>query len=368
MSGHAYLPPSSAHVWVKCGRWAEYNRTNPHGLDGDSESSAEGTASHWALAELLAGRDIAPGLIAPNGIALDYEMVECADFAQAEIAKLLPPGETYYSERRLDAGPSLGPNVWGTPDVIQADQRTLRVIDYKYGHGYVNEVGNLQLLAYARLALDYLLKVVPPELELELTIIQPRYFGGRPVRTWRLSTEDAASYWYQLATAAAKAGPDAPAVSGEHCQHCPGRLACPAFIADVSGCLSVTSMHTPVDLPVPAKAVQLTMARRALKMLTAAEDALAAHLMVLARTGVDVPGYAIKQSAGRKVWAKADDEILSIGAALGLELSKLELLTPNQAVKVGMPVELADSMTERKAGSMTLEPIDMRQVAAIFKE
>lgn len=376
---HAYLPPSSAHIWVRCGAFADANQRNPHNLDVSSDASEEGTAAHWALAEVLHGRQVAVGLIAPNGVALDDETVESAEWAAGEVRKLCPDVQPLLIEHRLPAGKTLGPLVWGTPDVQQRSvDLTIRIVDYKYGHGHVDHIDNWQMIAYATLVLDDMAERagmgrggLDQAVRFELSIIQPRCYTAAPVRTWRVAGSELRGYINMLQSAAERAAPDmggGMAVTGEHCRYCPGRLECQAFARAVGNALDVASTQLPNDIPVPAKAVQLVMLRRAGALIKAAEAGLETHLLALAQMGADVPGFEVEHSAGRQRWTLPDADVVAVGSLLGLELGKVTAITPAQAGKAGMPVEMIEQYTQRAAGSASLQPIDLRHVAAIFKE
>lgn len=376
---HAYLPPSSAHIWVKCGAFADANQRNPHNLDVSSDASEEGTAAHWALAEELHGRQVAVGLVAPNGCPLDAEMVESAEWAADEVRKLCPDVPQLLIEQTLSAGNTLGPLVWGTPDVQQRSvDLTIRIVDYKYGHGYVDHIDNWQMITYATLLLDDMAERagmgrggLDEAVRFELSIIQPRCYTAAPVRTWRVGGAELRGYINKLVAATERGprtSPNGEAVTGEHCRYCPGRLECQAFARAVGNALDVASTQLPNDLPVPAKAVQLVMLRRAAALIKAAEAGLETHLLALAQLGADVPGFAVKHSSGRQRWTLPDADVVAVGSLLGLELGKVTAITPAQAGKAGMPVEMIEQYTQRAAGAASLQPIDLRHVAAIFKE
>ena len=91
-------------------------------------------------------------------------------------------------------------------------------------------------------------------------------------------------------------------------------------------------------------------------------------MLALAQLGADVPGFTVKHSTGRRHWTLPDADVVAVGSLLGLELGKVTAITPAQAGKAGMPVEMIEQYTQRAAGAASLQPIDLRHVAAIFKE
>lgn len=76
MSDHAPLPPSSAARWVQCGRSPSLEAAFPQ---EDTDATREGTAAHWVLAEVLAGRRPEVGQLDPDGTPVDRDMILAAE-------------------------------------------------------------------------------------------------------------------------------------------------------------------------------------------------------------------------------------------------------------------------------------------------
>ena len=47
--------------------------------EGDNGPAMEGTAAHWVFEEMLAGRDVVEGVVAPNGVTVTDEMIDGAN-------------------------------------------------------------------------------------------------------------------------------------------------------------------------------------------------------------------------------------------------------------------------------------------------
>ena len=69
LDGHAPLPPSSAHLWRHCAGWRRMQEL-AEPLTEDMTRAAEGTAAHWAVSEVLSGRQVDVGVIAASRDAL----------------------------------------------------------------------------------------------------------------------------------------------------------------------------------------------------------------------------------------------------------------------------------------------------------
>ena len=71
-----YPRPSGAGQWIVCHGAPKLEAIYPE--DRDSEAAREGTAAHWARAEVLNGRAVAVGQVTDDGFVLTEAMVEAA--------------------------------------------------------------------------------------------------------------------------------------------------------------------------------------------------------------------------------------------------------------------------------------------------
>ena len=157
MSGaHSILPPSGASTWRRCGLWVAMNQAYPQ---PDTPESMEGNAAHWVFAEMLAGRIVCEGLIAPNGVVVTEEMIEGGELV-VETVRARMPVERFGPPRVEEAVaiPSIHAQCWGTPDIwaFSASPLVLEVVDYKFGHRFVDEYENDQGVAYITGIVDML--------------------------------------------------------------------------------------------------------------------------------------------------------------------------------------------------------------------
>lgn len=377
MSEHAYLPPSAAHTWGRCAAFAEANRINAHGLQCDTEQTEEGTAAHWGLVEVLEGRIIAEGQIAPNGFVLTEEMVEGCELSAAAIRELVDADQPLILEKRLAAS-VLGPNCWGTPDVRQLRRSmALAVIDFKWGHRFVDHIDNEQLLIYTALAIAETAAQMgmgydqlDQRLMLELTIVQPRAFGHAPVRTVRMPATDIRGRINQLLAAAERCTPGVrgPATAGSHCFFCPGRLECPAHLASAAASADFASIEAPIDATIATLSAMLKQVRSAAQRLEGTQKALESHLMVKAQLGENVPGFTVERSSGPRKWNKPTPEVAALGDLIGIKLRKDAVVTPLAAEKLGVAKEVIDAYTARTDGQPKLVETNERLLAQIFSK
>ncbi len=158
IGAHSPLPPSSSARRVQCTASTRAEAAHPQGEDGPD--AIDGTTAHWGVAEMLEGRLIDVGQIAPpTGVFLTEEMVEAADLMYGDVvAELAPYGmATHHGqvEQRV-AIPRVHPQSWGTPDhrvwlpMAQPAPYThhLLLYDFKFGRRIVDVFENMQLVEY----------------------------------------------------------------------------------------------------------------------------------------------------------------------------------------------------------------------------
>ena len=188
MGRHAVLSASSSHRWTKCTPAAllelEFD-------DTQSSAAAEGTAAH-ALAEHKLRKALKMRSKKPISPFDCDEMDEHTDafvsfvLEQLELAKQSCSDPLVLIEQRLDFSKYV-PDGFGTGDVILISDKTLHIIDLKYGMGIlVNAEYNSQMMLYSLGALeiyDSLYDIT----EVSMTIFQPR---RENVSTWTIPVDE----------------------------------------------------------------------------------------------------------------------------------------------------------------------------------
>ena len=121
--------------------------------------------------------------------------------------------------------------MFGTADFFSYSKRRreLHLVDFKYGKGvWVAARNNPQLMYYA---LGAALLIEHPVSKISMTVVQPRFAKGDPVRTATVDAVELAEWSIELiARAHATQQPNAPTVAGEHCKFCPAK----SFLSDSS--------------------------------------------------------------------------------------------------------------------------------------
>jgi len=363
---HAPLPPSSAHCWVHCAGWRSLHSAFPD--DGDTVPAMEGTAAHWCFEQMFAGITPVVGSTAPNGVLITDEMLDGAELFVDAVRAAVPPDAKLYVEYKVEMTRTVHEANWGTPDVFALDPDAIYIVDYKYGHRYVEEFENWQLIDYVAGIYDSCGGKHRDDFPVHMTIVQPRVFNrGQPVRTWSTTIGALKPYWTRLAAAAPMAMcDDAPCVPGDWCEHCNGRHACEALQRTALVATDKAFSSIPLVLPPLAAARELRAMQRSAKMLEARMTGLQQQLLDLCRKGTDVPGFGIERAQGRQRWTRPIPEVIALGNMFGLDVSKPGVITPKQSVKLGIPAGVVGQMSDEPLGEWRLVEVTTDKARKVF--
>lgn len=376
MSGaHSILPPSGAAAWRRCGLWVAMNQAFPQ---PDSPETLEGTAAHWVAWEILAGRPVAEGTPAPNGVIVTDEMIEGGELLVATIRERMPLEQfgQWHIEEPVQI-PRVHPQCWGTPDAwgFALSLATLEVVDYKFGHRFVDEYENDQGVAYTAGIIDVLAEklgkgqgLLDQVITVNFTIVQPRcFYKGKPVRTWSVKASDLRGHINLLAGAAEKALlPEPTAVTNEECRDCPGRHACPALQRAAYADAEYAVKSSPVELSPAAASLELRMLERALERLQNRVDGMREAVTVHGRQGHPTPFHRLEQGYGRTQWNVPPGQVIAMGQLMGVDLSKPGVMTPGQAKKAGVDEAVIKAYSTTPLGQIKLVPDNPADARRVF--
>lgn len=172
MSAHAFLSASGSHRWLQCTPSAALERHLP---DRGSVYAKEGSKAHACAEGVLTA--FLKGEKAPE--LADVEMQQTVE-AYVDLviekfngARKNTPDALLLVEQRLDFSPWV-PEGFGTGDAVILADRTLEVIDLKYGQGVpVSAKDNSQMKLYALGAL-HIYGLFYDIDQVTMTIVQPR--------------------------------------------------------------------------------------------------------------------------------------------------------------------------------------------------
>lgn len=364
MSGeHARLAPSAAGTWGPGGCPAYPRMSALYPEDEEGTEAREGTAAHWYVSEAIGGTIRGVGSLAPNGVPLTQEMLDCGE---AFIESALADGELCDDsavETRLVMSRIHADN-WGTPDWfgVSYANKTIYLKDYKYGHRYVEVFENWQMV-------DYLMGVVEAyHINLrdgwsaDVTIFQPRCFSNP--NAWRNNWVVTGDRLIELAkmlkdAAIAASEPDAPMRTGKYCKDCEAAHACPALQACSENGIDLSLRGTPHELSLPHASLALSHVRAAIQRLEGMDAALTARVMADVRSGKTAPGWELTHGEGREKWTAPVDEVFALGDLMGVDVRKKpEPITPAQARKAGLDDTVISAYAGRAKGEAKLSPVD----------
>lgn len=359
MGAHSYLPPSGADAWVHCPKWPAMNAAYPQ---DDTADTLVGNAAHWALAQLFQGSPVTVGEVAENGEILTEEMVQSAhetfEWASAQFPE--SAFDSNLTEVRLPIR-SIHEVCFGTTDRVQISPSHIVILDFKHGHRFVSEFENWQLLAYLRGVLDWLISQGRgdeiPNMRISLAIAQPRAYDRRGhFRVWEIEAgTDLSRYWIQLWNAAIAAFADDPvAVAGPHCLDCPGRAKCDALRDSGHRVVSVARASPPHDLTALEAAAEYDLLAEAAAILKARMRGLEDEMVAAHERGERGFGFSLERSFGNKVWSLPPEQVAVLGQMYGIELSRIAVKTPTQAISAGLPADIVDQYASRPLGEPKL--------------
>ena len=220
---HAILSPSSAHRWLTCTPSARLEQQF-----GDTESvyAAEGTFAH-ALAEWLIKHpdQPLPADFTDNSF-FSQAMVEFVTMYTDEVKRKTDSDSNLFLEQELDLS-EYAPESFGHADAVILNDKTLDVIDLKYGAGVpVSAVNNPQLRLYALGVYSEWAFLYDFD-SVTMTIVQPRNGG---ISSETLSVDDLLR-WGDTVKPLAKLAFDGKGdfKPGNHCRFCKAADKCRAL-------------------------------------------------------------------------------------------------------------------------------------------
>lgn len=377
--GHAPIAPSSLARTVQCNGWLQMAALFP--TPPPTEESMEGDAAHWValmMARYERGLANTNGLIrhpvvgerAPNGVIIDAEMIDGAEVYCETLEGLPGVGEQTVKITRVHPT-----HCAGTPDFWQYSPVTkrLRVVDYKYGHKYIEVFRNWQLMAYAAGIMEEIPGIDEDQVTLELVIVQPRNFDKEgPVRKWAVKATEL-RVWINDAFQAAHAAlaPNPKTQTGSECRHCPAAHGCEALrtaaynAVDIAGDTGL-ALHDAGDIGRELRILQLAQ-QRLKDRVTGLEEQAISKL----KSGAVVPFFKLDETKPRQGW---DGPVETIVGMVGLVsphlvdavLKPRQLITPKQAIKAGVDASVIAQYATNPRGTLKLVPDSITTASKVF--
>lgn len=348
-----HLSPESSDRWIKCPPSAQLScgydvRLSQYYDDSSSDGYGEHTAKDTQegrechrLAAYKLRRALGQDAIDPLSSLTFYtqEMEECAEnyctFVVNRVHELVHQGvnPVVFIDERVDFSfYTGGVSSVGIADCLIVSDRTLDVIDLKYGRGVtVSAEGNTQLMLYALGALE-LVRGHYDISEIKLTIYQPRRDN---IHTWPLGMGELLAWASNVLYPAAQLAHEGNGefCVGDHCRFCAIKAICRARAdrhLELAEFCSKLHERNAVTLTTDEIAFVL---RRVNDLATWAND-IKIWATEQAKSGIQIAGFKLVQ--GRNGQRKYTDEeaVARIVRAAGHEPHKQVLLNPAEMTRL----------------------------------
>lgn len=373
-AAHHIAAPSSRARHIQCPQSISLEAQFPE--DGETEEQREGTAAHWAVSEMLSGRLVDTGQIAPNGYVLTHEMVLGADLMYDDVVKQLAPFGLKPHQGQIEQRVRIErvfPGLFGSPDfyilIARPNARPLLMLwDYKFGHRFVEVFENAQMVDYVAGITDGIHDTMPG-VDIVVTIVQPRSYSSEgPVRRWKTELVKLRAL-INVSSNAVHEGmqPNARAKVGEECRDCRARHACPTLQRAGFAGMDEAKRVTPEVMTPANAALELRLLQRSIALMKARASGLEQQIENDLRSGKPVPGWMLEPGEAREKWKVPAAQVIETGKLLRLDLAKpQEAITPRQARDKGFDPAIAALLAERGPAGMRLVEDDGTRARKIF--
>lgn len=361
MSEHAILPCSASDEWGNCGGWLALNA----GLEvEETDEMRWGTECHEYSEKWLGGCLKADRRPPPTD---DVEMLETARMYVEHCDSLMVLHSVFNPLIECKVDPGINPNVWGTGDFAFYSPNKKRVVvrDFKTGRKLV-EPDSDQLKLYAMGVMEHY-ELQDTDVYVDLGVVQPRgYHKNGPIRSKIIpAIELRADRTRLMAKAEENISGVGKLQSGEHCLNCNARFRCPAAQEYSQSIATAPVINEPSAAEL---GVLITHIEKSIKFLEKMKSSYSGVLEGKINDNEQVPGWALVPTYARsEKWTKPLEEIKTLGSLFGKKLTKEELITPAQAVKLGIPREVINYYCTKNKTGVKLSRTDPSEIANIFK-
>lgn len=369
MSHATIVQPSGLHLTMECAGSLLLQLMAPP--REPTEEELEGQAAHWHALQWASGNRMQVGT---EFTAVGQKWTVDTDMVAG--SKLYAQEATLHSTARFEEPvgcPAIHAECWGTPDYWRwiPEANLLKVVDYKYGHRYVDAFENWQLLAYAIGVMQFL--NLPPTINIKLVIVQPRcYFSNDGYgQDWTITGGQLLDYVARIAARVQVAlSPNAPTHTGKHCLDCRAAGICSTLQRNGMHLAEYSGTAHAIELPVDALGLEARIVYDAYKLLEARLEGLKAQIKHHTNRGQSVPYWVMKD--GRRLLKWNDDvtieDIRMLGQAAGVEtIHPPKAITPTQAVDAGVDERIiTGAYATRGPAGKTLAPESATLASKIF--
>jgi CRISPR/Cas system-associated exonuclease Cas4 (RecB family) len=349
MAAHARLSASGAERWMVCPASITFTENVQ---EKRSEYAEEGTLAHELAESILAGKK-----------PVKKPTVEMLAYVQHYVDYIRSLKGELFIEQRVDFS-NVVPSGFGTSDaiVIDADQKTMWIVDLKYGQGVkVNAENNPQLQLYAIGALNTY-DIIYDIDTVHLVVVQPRLDH---ISEWQTTTTDLRKFGEYVAERAALVDSENPPFNPAEkaCKFCKGKSSCRALAAHN---LKIARMEFGDEDATPVDPKELTEADLAFILPHIAlikswcsdieETALSSIL-----SGKQIEGFKVVAGRSTRQWADEEQAADKLKGYLNQEeLFNQKIISPTQAEKLlgkSKSKEALDGLVVKPSGKPTVVPV-----------
>ena len=369
LKAHADAGPSAAERWLVCPASVTLTR----GVERKSTAyTREGSAAHAAAELILLGKPV-PEIITieDEAILITEEMLEHISVYTRFVDMLRATSDFEAVECRVNldwwfAPQPLPEPCHGTADFISYDskQRTLTVVDFKYGQGHAVEVeNNPQLMIYAMGALGLFDFEFP--VKVQMVIVQPRV--ATPIRSHTILLNEL-TRWAEttLKPALTRIGAgDASESAGDHCRWCTRAGTCSELTQTAIDAARLTFSNQSSSEPSPSdySSSELSEILNKAELISAWVTKVRTEVEERIKNGADVPGWKLVAKRGQRKWISEDAAAFEFSNLLGdVAYEPRSLLSPaqmeKQLKKIKADMKVLDRHVVKESSGLTLARSD----------
>lgn len=359
---HAPFAPSALSRLMVCSASFDLCKIAPP--QEDTEHTLEGTAAHEVISTFYENGELMQvGHKTSNGELVTQDMINGAEIYFDYVSGL---GLTDIKVESRVTMECLHIKCWGTPD-LYSRAGDIHVVDYKFGHSYVEVYKNWQLIAYAAGVCN---DKFNPDRVVHLHIVQPRCYMAAPCRVWTTTVGELRAYWNLIRAQLEliDSGKDLTCTVSKECIHCPARIGCVAYKSACNELIEFAEIPSYAPGNIVDQDHELLILEDAVSIINGRIEILKTIIEAELRGGKSAPNYHMKSEMSRARWLPSAD-VKSLGEMMGVNLIKEpEFMTPAQVKKV-LPKSAAvivDSMSERTP-VIKLERVNHSEISRIFK-
>lgn len=254
--------------------------------------------------------------------------------------------------------------VRGTSDFTSLVDRVLHVVDYKHGKGVpVGAVGNIQGLSYGIGAASHF-KDEDWDI-LRITIVQPRVFGSKQVKSWDVPKEDLLDWKMDFAEAALRTfAKDVELNPSESCRFCKALYLCKGIINLIK---EITGMDLLKDGSDPMEINKLTDEQivdiifNKLPIIKSWFNKLEDYAQQRAEERNPLPGTKLVETRQRRVWKDVKQAEQFFATKIGEKAYDKKFKTAPQIEKTVGKKEFKnyeENFVHSISSGVTLAPVD----------